>query len=141
MLSPAPFTLKPLSILSINSRVPPPCKGYATACMASPRVDNNHEQPINGWHRPDGIGTLHDARRATPPPPTSVENAFLYAAWKRMNQSCIGEAQCKFKGGLRYTGRMLNGEFHGKGKLVFGKTGGWYEGSYRLGRQASPAAV
>lgn len=48
-----------------------------------------------------------------------------------------GEAQCKYKGGLRYTGTMLNGEFHGKGKLVFGKKGGWYEGYYRLGRQAS----
>jgi len=32
---------------------------------------------------------------------------------------------------------MLNGEFHGKGKLVFGKKGGWYEGYYRLGRQVS----
>lgn len=30
---------------------------------------------------------------------------------------------------------MLNGEFHGKGKFVFGKKGGWYEGHYRLGRQ------
>lgn len=30
---------------------------------------------------------------------------------------------------------MLNGEFHGKGKLMFGKNGGWYEGYYRLGRQ------
>lgn len=31
---------------------------------------------------------------------------------------------------------MLNGEFHGRGKLVFGKKGGWCEGYYRLGRQA-----
>lgn len=49
----------------------------------------------------------------------------------------LGEAQCTFKGGLRYTGTMLNGEFHGKGKLIFGKKGGYYEGYYRLGRQAS----
>lgn len=52
------------------------------------------------------------------------------------NQTFVGEAECKYKGGLRYTGGMLNGEFHGKGKLVFGKKGGWYEGHYRLGRQA-----
>lgn len=45
-----------------------------------------------------------------------------------------------FTGGLRYTGTMLNSEFHGKGKLVFGKKGGWYEGYYRLGRQASKQA-
>ncbi|CAM9451858.1 unnamed protein product [Ectocarpus sp. 6 AP-2014] len=51
--------------------------------------------------------------------------------WGRLN----GEADCKYKGGLRYTGWMLNGEFHGKGKFVFGKKGGWYEGHYRLGRQ------
>lgn len=36
---------------------------------------------------------------------------------------------------------MLNGEFHGKGKLVFGKKGGWYEGYYRLGRQASIRSI
>lgn len=36
---------------------------------------------------------------------------------------------------------MLNGEFHGKGKFVFGKNGGWYEGYYRLGRQVSTDKV
>lgn len=48
-----------------------------------------------------------------------------------------GESKCTYKGGLRYTGGMLNGEFHGKGRLVFAKKGGWYEGEYKLGRQAS----
>lgn len=50
---------------------------------------------------------------------------------------CImtGEARCTYKGGLKYAGSMLNSEFHGKGRLVFGKNGGWYEGHYRLGRQ------
>lgn len=49
----------------------------------------------------------------------------------------LGQARCTYKGGLKYTGTMLNGEFHGKGLLVFGKKGGSYEGAFRLGRQVS----
>lgn len=48
----------------------------------------------------------------------------------------IGEAKCAYKAGLRYTGLMRNGEFEGRGRLVFGKKGGWYDGEYKLGRQA-----
>lgn len=48
----------------------------------------------------------------------------------------LGEARCTYKGGLKYTGGMLNSEFHGKGRLVFGTKWGWYEGQFKLGRQA-----
>lgn len=49
----------------------------------------------------------------------------------------IGEARCTYAGGIKYVGTMLNGEFHGKGRLSFGKRGGYYEGEYKLGRQVT----
>lgn len=63
---------------------------------------------------------------------------FLLTIWY---DDYIGEARCRYKGGVTYTGIMLNGEFHGKGRLEFGKKRGWYEGGFRLGMQVGKTLI
>ncbi|CAM9288247.1 unnamed protein product, partial [Ascophyllum nodosum] len=58
---------------------------------------------------------------------------MLDGEWKRGKLD--GEARCRYKSGVSYTGGMRNAEFDGMGKLVFGKRGGLYEGEFKHGVQ------
>ncbi|CAM9399332.1 unnamed protein product, partial [Discosporangium mesarthrocarpum] len=57
----------------------------------------------------------------------------LNGEWRRGRLH--GKAKCTYPHGVQYVGEMEGGEYHGKGRLVLGKKGGWYEGDFKFGKQ------